>query len=81
MFRKSSYSFSNGSCLEFEFTKSSHSNYNGSCLEATHRDGTVRVHDTKHCADPEHCGAVQEYTPGEWDAFIKGVKDGEFDLP
>ncbi len=26
-------------------------------------------------------GAVLVFTPAEWDAFVLGAKDGEFDLP
>lgn len=36
----------------------------------------VLVRDSK---DPD--GPVLHFTPDEWRAFIKGAKDGEFDLP
>ncbi|WP_329072636.1 DUF397 domain-containing protein [Amycolatopsis sp. NBC_01480] len=26
-------------------------------------------------------GVTLVFTPSEWDAFVKGVRDGEFDLP
>jgi hypothetical protein len=39
-------------------------------------DYEIRVSDTK---DPD--GPVLHYTPAEWLAFIRGVRDGEFDLP
>ncbi|WP_326955438.1 MULTISPECIES: DUF397 domain-containing protein [unclassified Amycolatopsis] len=26
-------------------------------------------------------GTVLVFTPAEWDAFVKGVRDGEFDFP
>jgi hypothetical protein len=26
-------------------------------------------------------GTVLVFTPSEWDAFVKGVRDGEFNLP
>jgi hypothetical protein len=26
-------------------------------------------------------GVILVFTPSEWDAFVLGVKDGEFDLP
>ena len=35
---------------------------------------TIRVRDSKN---PR--GAVLNFTPGEWDAFIGGVRNGEFD--
>lgn len=38
-------------------------------------DGDVLVRDSKN---PE--GFVQRYTSDEWNAFIEGVKLGEFDL-
>ncbi|MGW4524951.1 DUF397 domain-containing protein [Amycolatopsis sp. NPDC004378] len=30
---------------------------------------------------PDADGVVLVFTPSEWDAFLKGVRDGEFDLP
>ena len=38
-------------------------------------DGGVAL---RHSTDPD--GSVLIYTRGEWDAFLKGAKDGEFDL-
>jgi hypothetical protein len=75
-FKKSSFCLSDN-CLEAAFKKSSFSAHNGGCVEAALSDGgTVLVRDTKDRSKPAH-----EYTAGEWDAFIKGVKAGEFDLP
>lgn len=55
--------------------KSSLSAYNGNCVEvAGLTDDTIRVRDSKH---PR--GAVLNFTPAEWDAFIGGVRSGEFD--
>ena len=55
--------------------KSSLSAYNGNCVEvAGLTDDTIRVRDSKH---PR--GAVLNFTPAEWDAFIGGVHNGEFD--
>jgi len=54
---------------------SSLSAYNGTCVEvAGLTDDTIRVRDSKH---PR--GAVLNFTPAEWDAFIGGVHNGEFD--
>jgi hypothetical protein len=39
-------------------------------------DGHVAVRDSK-----DRSGLALVYTPREWDAFIQGAKDGEFDLP
>lgn len=46
------------------------------CLEVRHSDGLVLVRDSK---DPD--GPVLRYTLEEWDAFVAGVKAGEFDHP
>lgn len=50
----------------------------GAQSPAGHKRGEeklVLMRDAKH---PE--GPVLVFTPDEWDAFIGGVKDGEFDL-
>jgi hypothetical protein len=55
--------------------KSSLSAYNGNCVEvAGLANDMIRVRDSKH---PR--GAVLNFTPAEWDAFIGGVRNGEFD--
>lgn len=55
--------------------KSSLSGYNGDCVEVSGLTAdTIRVRDSKH---PR--GAVLNFTPAEWDAFIGGVRNGEFD--
>ena len=56
--------------------KSTRSDANGGqCVEvADLPDGGAAVRDSK---DPG--GAVLRFTPGEWAAFVGGVKDGEFD--
>jgi hypothetical protein len=48
----------------------------GNCLQVRLRSGHVQVRDSK---DPH--GAVLSFTPDEWEAFVAGVRDGEFDLP
>jgi uncharacterized protein DUF397 len=56
-----------------EFKKSSYSGT--SCVTvAVLDDGQVAVRDDK-VAD----GPVLTFTAAEWDAFVAGVKDGEFD--
>ena len=48
----------------------------GQCVEvATNLPGIVAVRDSK---DPE--GAVLVFTPGEWEAFMMGVRAGELGL-
>ncbi|MEU6728286.1 DUF397 domain-containing protein [Nonomuraea wenchangensis] len=58
------------------WTKSSHSGSNGgNCVEiATLSGGRRGVRDSKNPTGP-----ALVFTPGEWDAFVNGVKDGEFD--
>lgn len=57
--------------------KSSRSANNCACVEvAMLPDGHVGVRDSKN---PD--GPALTLTAAEWDAFIAGVKDGEFDLP
>jgi hypothetical protein len=57
------------------WVKSSYSGSNGgNCVEVAELSGGHRgVRDSK---DPT--GPALVFTSGEWDAFINGVKDGEF---
>ncbi|GAT68003.1 DUF397 domain-containing protein [Planomonospora sp. ID91781] len=56
--------------------KSVRSAANGNCVEVAQLPGgRVGVRDSKNRQGP-----VLVFTPGEWDAFVGGVKDGEFDL-
>jgi hypothetical protein len=58
-----------------EWKKSSFS-YNGSaCVEVTAGQGELLVRDSK---DP--AGAVLRFTRAEWEAFLQGVRNSEFDL-
>lgn len=60
---------------DLTFHKSSFSNGQAECVEvAVTADGGRAVRDSKNPTGPMHF-----YTPGEWSAFIKGVKDGQFD--
>jgi hypothetical protein len=55
--------------------KSSLSQYNGNCVEvAGLTDDIIRVRDSKN---PR--GGILNFTTAEWDAFIGGVRNGEFD--
>lgn len=70
---KSSYSYSNGNCVEVGWHKAKASNYNGACVEAgSGACGMVHVRDSKN---PE--GAVLSFPPRAWEAFLAGVKAGE----
>jgi hypothetical protein len=55
--------------------KSTRSGSSGNCVEvADNLPGVVAVRDSK-----DRTGPVLTFTPGEWKAFVGGVKDGEFD--
>jgi hypothetical protein len=55
--------------------KSRRSGGDGNCVEvAFATDGAVGVRDSK-----DRSGPYLEFTRAEWQAFIGGVKDGEFD--
>ncbi|WP_063042289.1 MULTISPECIES: DUF397 domain-containing protein [Nocardia] len=57
--------------------KSTKSGGGRDCVEAAHLDqGFVGVRDSKNPTGP-----ALVFTPGEWDAFLAGAKDGEFDRP
>lgn len=57
------------------WVKSSYSGGNGTCVEtAALADGRVAVRNSNHPDD-----GVTVFTRAEMDAWIKGVKDGEFD--
>ena len=61
--------------MSIEWRTSSYSN-NGTCVEvADLPDGTRLVRDTKN----GDRGPVLSYSAAEWQAFIIGVKAGEFD--
>ncbi len=63
--RKSSRSTQNGSCVEVADAQASH--------KGSHR--VIAVRDSKDPGGPKLI-----FTPGEWEAFTAGVRDGEFDL-
>lgn len=55
--------------------KASYSNtQGGNCVEVADLGDRVAVRDSK---DPD--GPRLVFTPAEWEAFIAGAKDGEFD--
>lgn len=60
---------------ELEFRKSSSSGHHGQCVEvAIADDGGRWVRDSKNRTQPPHY-----FTAIEWNAFLRGVKAGEFD--
>jgi hypothetical protein len=79
-----------GNCVQVAWTKSSHCGAGdcvevawaesqdcdtGACVQVRLDDGEIWVRDSK---DPD--GPVLKFTGPEWDAFIVGVKDGEFNV-
>jgi hypothetical protein len=55
--------------------KSTRSNGSGNCVEIAELTNTIAVRDSKNPAGP-----VLRFTRTQWQAFIGGAKDGEFDL-
>lgn len=55
--------------------KSTLSAANGDCVEiASLTEGLIGIRDSKDTTGP-----VLRFTPREWDAFVGGVRNGEFD--
>jgi hypothetical protein len=46
---------------------------------APHKSGEDVLYLMRDTKDPD--GPVLAFTAAEWEAFVAGVKDGEFDLP
>lgn len=68
----------NGKQADFskaQWHKSNRSNPSGNCVEVAFVDELIGVRDSK---DPQ--GPKLVFTKAEWNAFIGGTKDGEFDL-
>jgi Domain of unknown function (DUF397) len=58
-----------------DWAKSSLSHVNGNCVEvAGLATDLIRIRNSK---DPK--GPALQFTPAEWDAFLGGVRKGEFD--
>ena len=57
-----------------EWVKSSLSFANGNCVEVADLGGAVGVRNSRK---PD--GPVLRFTPDEWQAFLGGVRNGEFD--
>ena len=64
-----------GECVEVKFAKSERSNPSGNCVEVG-RCGCDMVH-VRDSKDKD--GPRLAFTRAEWDVFVAGVKDGEFD--
>jgi hypothetical protein len=60
---------------DLQWVKSSLSFANGNCVEVTDLPGGgIGVRNSKDASGP-----VLSFTPGEWLAFLGGVRNGEFD--
>jgi len=58
-----------------DWKKSSLSYANGNCVEVAGLSGDlIGLRDSKDARGP-----VLRFTPAEWDAFLGGVRNGEFD--
>jgi hypothetical protein len=64
-----------GAIVELAWRKSSRSGSNG-CVEVAFHDGQIAVRDSK-----DRAGPVLQFTHWEWEAFLAGVRCGEFDAP
>jgi hypothetical protein len=59
------------------WNKSTYSGPSGGCVEAKNvKEDIIALRDSK---DPS--GPVLQFNFGEWEAFLKGVRNNEFDLP
>lgn len=63
------------SSAELDWAKSSLSMANGSCVEVSGLSSELI--NVRHSKDVK--GPVLRFTPAEWDAFLGGVRMGEFD--
>ena len=59
-----------------QFRKADDSNDVG-CVEVAFHGGKIGVRDSKN----HGTGPVLGFTEHEWECFIQGAKNGEFDLP
>lgn len=61
-----------------DFVKSSFTDtQQGNCVEVARRPGFVALRNSNHGWSD---GPITEYTHDEWAAFLKGAKNGEFDV-
>jgi hypothetical protein len=63
-----------GDCVQVAWTKSKRCE-SSACVEARLGNDEVWVRDSKN---PD--GPVLKFTGPEWDAFLAGARDGEFDV-
>jgi hypothetical protein len=56
------------------WTKASRSSNGGQCVEVRRHGGMIEVRDSK-----DRSGPVLRFTGPEWDAFLHGARNAEFD--
>ena len=61
--------------MDSTFRKSTKSYAQGDCVEVAKTDEGIVVRDSKN-----RDKGTLTFTPDEWDAFVVGAKNGEFDL-
>jgi predicted secreted Zn-dependent protease len=66
-----------GTRSTLDWAKSSYSYANGNCVEVAGLSSEVIW--VRNSRDPR--GSVLAFTTSEWDAFVGGVRKGEFDRP
>lgn len=59
-----------------DWRKSTRSGGSANCVEFATHSATVGIRDSKN---PD--AAVLEFPAEVWNAFVSGIKEGEFDLP
>ena len=69
--RKPSYSFSNGNCVEVGAWRKSSRCQTGECVEVGHATAVIGVRDTKLRESP-----VLKFSAGAWNRFAAGIKRG-----
>ena len=64
-----------GDDSELSWIKSSLSMANGNCVEVAGLSGDlIRVRDSQNPS-----GSILRFNPAEWDAFVGGIRKGDFD--
>lgn len=70
-----------------DWHKASHSTDGSNCVEVTvtydtsgvpHKQGSGKLYLMRDSKNPD--GPVLAFTEAEWEAFVLGVRDGEFDI-
>jgi Domain of unknown function (DUF397) len=57
------------------WVKARRSSNAGACVEVRRHNGMIEVRDSK-----DRSGPILRFTGPEWDAFLDGTRNGEFDL-